>query len=486
MLPWPRFLRVVARVPALLPFALAASAQVPPVPVPAENPITEEKRILGKILFWDEQLSTDHTTACGTCHLPASAGADPRSATHPGFDGTFLTDDDIFGSLGVRRANATNAHVPDPVFGLEIQVTGRAAPSFFGALFAPALFWDGRATSVFTDPQSGAVLIAAGGALESQAVGPIVSDVEMAHEDRSWDAVASKLAGAAPLALASDLPADVAAALAATPDYPSLFAAAFGDPAITAGRIAFAIATYERTLSADQTPWDRFQAGDAAALSPRQQAGWNFFRTSPCAACHTPPLFTNHTFRNIGVRPPEEDTGRQAITGVAADLGRFKVPSLRNVGRKPSFMHNGRLATLAQVLDFYQGINGQVIFPLNLDPLLVGGIPVPPNLRPAVIDFLANGLLDPRVADGTPPFDRPTLRGGQGLCDDGLDNDDDGRIDADDPHCDGPTDSFEAVACGLGFEMAPLLVGLSLLRRRRAHRSAARRDAGLRRQNTPG
>ena len=151
MLPWPRFLRVVARVPALLPFALAASAQVPPVPVPAENPITEEKRILGKILFWDEQRSTDHTTACGTCHLPVSAGADPRSATHPGFDEAFLTDDDVFGSLGVRRANATNAHVPDPVFGLEIQVTGRAAPSFFGALFAPALFWDGRATSAFTD-----------------------------------------------------------------------------------------------------------------------------------------------------------------------------------------------------------------------------------------------------------------------------------------------------------------------------------------------
>ena len=471
MLPQTRFLRSLAYVPTLLPFALAASAQVPPVPVPVENPITEEKRILGKILFWEEQLSTDNTTACGTCHLPTSGGSDPRNATHPGFDGTFLTADDVFGSLGVRRANAINVHIADPLFGFEIQVTGRSAPSFFGALFAPDLFWDGRASSSFTDPQTGGVSIASGGALESQAVGPIVSDSEMAHENRSWDQVVSKLEGAAPMALASDLPADVAAALSAAPDYPSLFAVAFGDSTITAERIAFSIATYERTLVADQTPWDLFQGGDAAALTAAQQAGWNFFRTSPCAVCHAPPLFTNNTFRNIGVRPPVEDTGRQTVTGVPTDRGRFKVPSLRNAGQKPSFMHNGRISTLAQVLDFYQGINGQVMFPQNVDPLVAGGIPVPLNLRPAVIDFLANGLLDPRVAAGTAPFDRPTLRGGQGLCDDGLDNDGDGQVDMADPECGEPTDSYEGVACGLGFEVVPFLVGLSVLIRRRRGRS---------------
>jgi cytochrome c peroxidase len=68
---------------ALVSFLGAALADVPPVPVPAENPITEPKRVLGKVLFWDEQLSSDDTVACGTCHLPAHGGSDPRTGRHP-------------------------------------------------------------------------------------------------------------------------------------------------------------------------------------------------------------------------------------------------------------------------------------------------------------------------------------------------------------------------------------------------------------------
>ena len=82
------------------------TAALPPVPVPAENPITEEKRILGKMLFWDEQLSTDGTTACGSCHIPGVGGIDPRAALHPGRDGRFNTDDDITGSPGVVASDA--------------------------------------------------------------------------------------------------------------------------------------------------------------------------------------------------------------------------------------------------------------------------------------------------------------------------------------------------------------------------------------------
>ena len=67
----------------------AADGQLPPVPFPAENPPTEEKRILGKILFWDEQLSSDDTVACGTCHQAGAGGSDPRLGTHPGPDGLF-------------------------------------------------------------------------------------------------------------------------------------------------------------------------------------------------------------------------------------------------------------------------------------------------------------------------------------------------------------------------------------------------------------
>ncbi len=386
----------------------AAYAQLPPVPVPAENPITESKRLLGKVLFWDEQLSSDDSIACGTCHLPSSASADPRIGVNPGLDAIFGTADDVLGSPGVRRADSSGTYYSDAIFALEVQVTGRSAQPVIGSQWARDLFWDGRATSQFIDPETGLVSIALGGGLESQAVGPVLSDVEMAHEARDWGQVAAKLETAIPLALAVNEPADVAAVLAGGTTYPDLFATAFGDSAITAERIAFAIASYERTLVPDQTPWDAFVGGNPTAMTPNQVGGWNFFQASPCAVCHTPPLFTNNTFRNIGLRPLAEDVGRQDVTGLPTDAGRFKVPSLRNTGLKETYMHHGQLPSLAVVLDFYQGINGQVQFPANQDPL-IAAIAVPPFARPQLEDFLENALTDPRVQAEQFPFDRPML-----------------------------------------------------------------------------
>ena len=71
---------------------IALAQLVTPPPVSPENPVTEEKRVLGKILFWEEQLSSDDTVACGTCHIPAAGGSDPRLAAHPGPDGLFGTE----------------------------------------------------------------------------------------------------------------------------------------------------------------------------------------------------------------------------------------------------------------------------------------------------------------------------------------------------------------------------------------------------------
>ncbi len=400
-------------------------AAMPPVPVPASNLITESKRVLGKILFWDEQLSSDDSIACGTCHIPNRGTGDPRVGVHPGLDGLFGTLDDAFGSPGVVRRDENIDPVFDAFFGWSPQVTPRSAqPTLGGVPYAASLFWDGRATGQFVDPQDGAVVIPAGGAMESQALGPILSDVEMAHEGRTWDQVIAKLGSVTPLALSRNNPPDMSGAVAANPTYPGLFAAAFGTPAISARRIAFAIATYERTLIPDQTPWDRFTEGDTSAMTPGQVQGWNFFNNSPvtCRICHTPPIFSNNTFRNIGLRPWQEDTGRFETTGVFADRGRFKVPSLRNAGLKETFMHNGRLSSLDQVLDFYIGINGQQQFPQNQDPL-IPPIFIPPPVRPALVDFLANGLTDPRVANEEFPFDRPWLLSELG------DGDRDGDVD---------------------------------------------------------
>ncbi len=388
----------------------AAFAEVPAVTAPVENPVTESKRVLGKILFWDEQLSADDTVACGTCHVPARGGTDPRLGAHPGADGTFGTADDVVGSPGVLRADAAGAYEKDATFALTPQVTGRAAPPAIMAQYADLLFWDGRATGAFRDPVTDALHIASGGALESQVVGPPVSSVEMAHAARDWGQITTKLETAVPLVLATNVPQDAADAIAARGSYPALFAAAFGDAAITPRRIAFAIATYERTLIADQTPWDRFRAGDVNALTDAALRGWNAFQAPAhrCNVCHEPPLFTDDTFRNIGVRPVAEDTGRQAITGSSADRGKFKVPGLRNVGLKRTFMHQGEFTSLADVLRFYAQAPGTQQFTDNQDPL-IPPIRVPPQAQADIVAFLTTGLTDPRVAAETFPFDRPTL-----------------------------------------------------------------------------
>ena len=383
-----------------------APAQLPPVPVPAENPITEPKRVLGKILFWDEQLSSDDTRACGTCHRPASGGADPRFGRYPGTDkGTI---DDVWGSPGVVHMNEGGEPLEHPVFGFEPQVTQRIAPSNFGALWAEEVFWDGRAGSRFVDPLTGEVAIAEGGALENQALDSLSNPAEMTYPGRTWEDLAEKLRRVRPLALATDLPADISTALAGNADYPSLFQAAFDGAEITPARIAFAIATYQRTLVADQTPWDRYMSGDETALPEQAAFGWQVFQRLRCVNCHEPPLFTNNDFFNIGLRLIEFDTGRQGVTADPEDAGEMRVPSLRNVGLRTRLMHTGEFGRLSEAITFY---NTAMALP---------GVDEIPGVGTYVFDltgfdsydldaFLKTGLVDPRVANETFPFDRPTL-----------------------------------------------------------------------------
>ncbi|MBL0869291.1 MAG: hypothetical protein IBJ18_01805 [Phycisphaerales bacterium] len=409
----------------------SVSAALPPVPVPPGNPITENKRVLGKILFWDEQLSTGNTMSCGSCHVPNRAGGDAREGRHPGVDGVLNTADDILGSPGVINSNAEKDYVRDAIFGVNAQVTNRTAMPVINAVYSPTNFWDGRATGTFRDPLTNAVILNNGGALESQAVGPPLSDIEMAHDNVNWAEVTEKLSRSMPLNLANGIPSDVATALADRPSYPDLFLRAFGDRQITPARIALAIATYERTLISDQSPFDRFVAGETTAMTQAQIQGMNVFNSpgAACNVCHTafqgppaPPntvgtgIFSNFTFRNIGLRPPAEDLGRQLVTNNPADRGRFKVPSLRNAGLKRNFMHNGQFNNLTDVIRFYARLPGAAPrFTDNLDPV-VANINLPPSPPPpaptsaaALQDFIQNALTDPRVASQTFPFDKPTL-----------------------------------------------------------------------------
>jgi len=387
--------------------ASAALAALPPVPVPAENAITEPKRVLGKILFWDEQLSSDNTVACGTCHRPGKGGGDPRQGRYPGADGVMGTDDDTFGSPGVAHMDKAGIAREHKIFGMKPQVGDRTAPSNFGNIWSDYMFWDGRAGPTVIDPESGKTVIRTGGALENQVLGPLQNPAEMAKDDRGWADVAAKLRIARPLALATRIPPDMAHALKARPRYPDLFKAAFGDPNIDAVRVAEAIATYERTLVPDQTPYDR-GTEPGKPVDPEIQRGLLLLDTAHCTACHKPPLFTDNKFHNIGLRRPSQDKGRGKITGDPADAGRFKTPTLRNAGLRASFMHTGEFTDLHKVLDHY------VTPKADADPLPGTDQPykttIEDSQRQDIIDFIVHDLTDPRVAAEQYPFDRPLLR----------------------------------------------------------------------------
>lgn len=417
----PLRLRFAAAVAALA-FAPKAAAQTffPPVPTPPGNPTTTAKALLGKALFWDEQLSADRTIACGTCHIFGHGGTDPRStnSTHPGADGVFGNADDIHGSPGVVRQDASGNQTGDGIFGVRPQSTKRRAPSVINAAYETVLFWDGRATDVFTDPTTGLVSLPYSAALESQIAGPPVSDVEMSHIGRSWTAIAADIAGLEPLALADQLPANLAQ-LVTGQTYTQLFDAVFGPGGVTAERIIFALAAYERTLIADQSPYDLFKAG-LVTLTPQEIAGRSAYITLNCNFCHTdvekpgglddptPSASFPNTFP-LGLRPSGEDSGRQAVTSNAWDEASFKTPGLRNVGLRAPYFHNGSAPDLTSVMVTYSRGGGNFT---PVDPAvanLAGTFGnLGPNAIPNLVAFM-NTLTDPRVQLGQAPFDRPRL-----------------------------------------------------------------------------
>src|SRR5215212_7429860 len=248
---------------------LTVFGPVPPLnppPAPPGNQVTAAKAALGKVLFWDEQLSSTRTVSCGTCHFSANGGSDSRTvinnarARNPGADGAFDTADDVFASPGVPSNNADGTYSLSPTYGFREQVTGRKSRSYIDAGYSNTLFWDGRAGAVFTDPLSNQVVLAGGAALESQALGPPVSDAEMAHAGRDWADVAARVAASKPLALSPDVPAALGEWVGGRA-YAELFAEAFGTPGVTPARIALAVATFERTLYSDRTPFDAAVSG---------------------------------------------------------------------------------------------------------------------------------------------------------------------------------------------------------------------------------
>lgn len=116
---------------------------------------------------------------------------------------------------------------------------------------------------------------------------------------------------------------------------------------------------------------------------------------------------SDSNFHNIGLRPITDDPGRFAVTNEPGDRGRFKTPGLRNVDLRRAYMHNGRLGSLADVVEFYNR-GGDFDAP-NIDRDLIRPLNLTPGEKADLIAFLKRPLTDPRVANELPPFDRPTL-----------------------------------------------------------------------------
>ncbi|QTD51814.1 cytochrome-c peroxidase [Sulfidibacter corallicola] len=382
-------------------------APLSPPPQPEENPVTPAKAYLGKALFWDEQLSSNGTVACGTCHLPSAGGCDPRligdvpKPFHPGADNLLGTEDDVVGSLGVSLHFDDGTYGTITHFGCEPQVTGRKTPPSIDVAYANSLFWDGRAGNRFFDPDTGRVLIRGNGALENQVMGPPVSDVEMGHVNREWGEVVTRIAAARPLALAEAVPAALHSWIGDR-TYPELFSEAFGTAEVTSARIAMAIATYERILYSDQTPLDVALRG-GTPLTAQEQLGLEVFVENNCHACHEGGPLTDNGFRFIGIRPPDEDVGRFGETGNPDHLGEFRTPSLRNVALRPPYFHTGRFETLEDVVDFY--LRGGDFDAPNKPGFIRPRNNVTAEERAALIAFLKRPLIDPRVEAGSAPFD---------------------------------------------------------------------------------
>jgi len=167
--------------------------------------------------------------------------------------------------------------------------------------------------------------------------------------------------------------------------YPKMFSAAFGDETITSQRMLLAITQFVNALVSGNSKYDKVKQGQAT-FTQTEQNGYTLFQ-SKCAACHSEPLFTDHSFRNTGipVDPFVNDYGRMRITNKKEDSLKFKVPSLRNVALTFPYGHDGRFSSITSVLDHYSsGVqNGP-----TTDALLKNKIPLTNFDKFYLLEFL--------------------------------------------------------------------------------------------------
>lgn len=161
--------------------------------------------------------------------------------------------------------------------------------------------------------------------------------------------------------------------LRAESEYRSAFQRAFGQDTITSGLMLQALSQYQLLLVSDRSKYDDVVLDrNNAVFTPAEARGELFFNTH-CSGCHAGVLFTDESYRNNGLDATSTDRGRSLITETEADRGKFRVPTLRNVARTGPYMHDGRFASLQEVLEHYRS---GIFLSETLDPGLRNGIPM--------------------------------------------------------------------------------------------------------------
>ncbi len=332
---------------------------------PADNPLSADKVALGKLLFWDPILSGNKDVACASCHHPSTGYAEDRDVSI-GVNGIGLGERRRFGSPNAIPFVKRNSPTILNVGFVGLDKTGQHNPAT-----AP-MFWDMRVKG-----------------LEAQALEPIKSHEEMRGNTYGEDKAVE----------------EVVARLNAIPEYRAQFAKAFGPTnAVSPINLAKAISAFERSLLANNSPFDRYMRGDRNAMTRAQIEGMRRFERVGCAECHNGPMFSDYKPHVLGVpdnrRLPESDSGIKATPYA------FRTASLRNLAFTAPYMHSGVFETLEEVLDFYDDApENPNVGRRQVDPL-VRRLDDPDDEAQAIIEFL-NALND-NLFDKTIPSSVPS------------------------------------------------------------------------------
>jgi cytochrome c peroxidase len=276
------------------PYTLKIPSHFPDMIIPADNPMTVEGVQLGRKLFHDKMLSSDNTVSCATCHLPESGFSDPNQF-----------------SVGVNGA-----------------VGNRNSMPLINLGWQTSFFWDGRKKT-----------------LEDQILEPVPNPIEM---HLKWK--------------------DAEVRLNNSTEYKRMFLMAYGTDKIDSNIVAKAIAQFLRTMISGKSKYDimykyenniAFDPGDQAifqTVTASEWAGYDLFKSlngADCFHCHNGPLMQVQGMRNNGLDATFTDLGFGAITGNPNDNGKFKTPTLRNIALTAPYMHDGRFASLDEVIEHY-------------------------------------------------------------------------------------------------------------------------------------